>query len=135
MASNFFDHLKNIFTNKSDWNPEYEKTWNTYMINRYISHKSELLDVVVKIQQYPHMPVKSMYNFYKNLLPKQNFWIKYIKSTNVVHNEELLEKLATYFQLSKREIIDYLQILNKEEVITILEYIGEDEKTIKKLVK
>jgi len=135
MANNFFDHLKNIFTNKSDWNPEYEKSWNTYMINRYISHKPELLDAVLKIQQYPNMPTKSIYNFYKNLIPKQSFWIKYIKSSKIQYNDELVEKLANYFQLGKRETTEYLYILSKDEMSSILEYMGEDEKVIKKLLK
>ena len=104
MANNFFDHLKNIFTNKSDWNPEYEKSWNTYMINRYISHKPELLDAVLKIQQYPNMPTKAIYNFYKNLIPKQSFWIKYIKSSKIQHNDELIEKLANYFQIGRAHV-------------------------------
>jgi len=135
MAKTFFDHLKNILSSKSPWEPADEKAWNTYMINRYLSHKPELLDLVVLVQRYPSLPPKCIYNIYKEVVPPSNPWIKYIKSSEENTNDELLEKLSIYYEVGKKDVKDYLLLLTKSDLTSILVSMGEDEKSIKKLLK
>ena len=50
-------------------------------------------------------------------------------------SNDLSEKLAIYFESSKREVKDHLDVLSKDEVKEILEALGTDSKEIKKLIK
>ena len=65
------------------------------------------------------MPPDKMYDFYKDVIPKKKTWSKYIKS-NLKYDTEQIETLAKYFQCSTREIKDYLNILEKQEIDVIL---------------
>jgi hypothetical protein len=43
--------------------------------------------------------------------------------------------LTRYFEVSEREVKDYLEILSKDEVIEIIQKFGVDKKDIKKWLK
>ena len=51
------------------------------------------------------------------------------------YNKELLEYLSRWYKISKREVIDYLELLKKDEVIGILKKYGLTDKEAKKLLK
>jgi hypothetical protein len=68
---------------------------------------------------YP-MPNDKLYDFYKDVIPKQQIWNKWIKS-NMTWNDEEVILLATYFECSTREIKDnysLLESLNKDIIIS-----------------
>ena len=55
---NLFDWLNEITYSKRPWDKftdEEKSTFNTYMINRFISMDSNYIDVVNLIQQYPNI--------------------------------------------------------------------------------
>ena len=73
------------------------------------------------------------YKLYLDVLPKKKTWDKYIKSKKEEkYDKNVLEYLARYYQVSNREVKDYLEILSKEEVSDILKKYGVDKKEIKK---
>ena len=76
------------------------------------------IPIVGMAQTYP-MPNDKLYDFYKDVIPKKKTWSKYIKS-NLKYDTEQIETLAKYFQCSTREIKDYLNILEKQEIDVIL---------------
>jgi hypothetical protein len=135
---NLFGWLNEITLYKSpiekfteeDW-----KTFNTFMINKYISMNPEYIEIANYIQKYSNSPKQQIYTMYKNLIPKKKVYLKWIGGKKKSQNTELVEKLSQYFLVSKRETEDYLDILHKSDVKSILISMGEDDKNIKKLLK
>ena len=69
-----FDHIKQITNvqNQLYWDNITEadkKTWNNYMVHRFLSMKPEWIEVVNEIQKYWELKPKTIYQFYTNLLP------------------------------------------------------------------
>jgi hypothetical protein len=61
-----------------------------------------------------------LYNLYKDLIPKQYKYLKYIKSTKK-HEYDLdqVEAVSTYFEVSKKEAKQYIDMLPKDELNNI----------------
>ena len=134
---NIFDWLKEInykkspsesFTDK-DW-----EVWNSYMIHRFISMNPEFVEIANHVQEIPPQEKNMIYNIYKEYIPKNTKWNKYIKSRVKQSNKDLVEHLKTYFKVSSREILDYLKILDNKEISIILSKMGIEEKLIKQLL-
>jgi hypothetical protein len=137
MPISLFDWLNILTQSKDDWDSfsdEDKESFNPYMIHRYVSMKSEYIDLVNIIQTLPN-DKRLIYLTYKSLLPKNKVWFKYIKNTNKEINKELTDKIAEYFVCSTREAKDYIEILEKEKILSILGELGINEKEIKKLTK
>jgi len=134
----FFSILKYLTWEKKPWNKltEVEKeAINPYMLHRYISMCPDYIELVNLVQQIPSTEKEKIYRVYLDLIPQRNVYLKYIKSSNKSTSNDLLEKLALYFESSKREIGDYLDVLSKNEIKEILESLGTEEKELKKLLK
>jgi hypothetical protein len=135
---NVFDWLKEINTKKThpneftnqDWD-----TWNSYMVHRFLSMNPDFIELVNEVQMLPPTSKKQIYSIYREYIPKNNKWSKYIKSSTKEPDKDLVEYLKNYFKVSTREIKDYLKILDKKEIQSILSKQGLEEKEIKKLLK
>ena len=133
-----FEWLKEITLYKSnveDFTEDSWKNFNTYMINRYLSMNPDYIEIVNHIQKFSNSPKSQIYTMYKNIIPKKQVFLKYVGAKKKPQNTQLVEKLSKYFIISKREIVDYLDILNKKDIKNILVSMGEDEEDIKKLLK
>jgi len=135
---NVFDWLKEINTKKThsneftnqDWD-----TWNSYMVHRFLSMNPDFTELVNEVQMLPPTSKKQIYSIYREYIPKNNKWSKYVKSSTKEPDKDLVEYLKNYFKVSTREIKDYLKILDKKEIQSILSKQGLEEKEIKKLLK
>ena len=135
---NLFGWLNEITLYKSpiekfteeDW-----KTFNTFMVNKYISMNPEYIEIANYLQKYSNSPKQQIYTMYKNIIPKKKVYLKWVGGNKKSQNTELVEKLSQYFLVSKRETKEYLDILHKSDVKNILISMGEDDKNIKKLLK
>jgi len=135
---NLFDWLKEINYKKSPVDSFTNKEWeefNAYMIHRFISMNPDYIELVNEVQSFPPTEKQQIYQVYKEYIPKNNKWNKYIKSTVKQRNKDLIQYLTNYYQLSTREIKEYLQFLGDKEVIKILSQLGIEDKEIKKLLK
>lgn len=135
---NLFDWLKEINNKKSpvgSFSQEDWDNWNSYMVHRFLSMDPDLLELVNEVQKLPPTDKKKIYSIYKEFVPKNNKWNKYIKSTLKQRNKELTEYLKGYFQLSTREVKEYMELLGDEEILRILSQLGIENKTAKKLLK
>ncbi|MDC6464846.1 hypothetical protein PQZ39_00280 [bacterium] len=135
---NLFDWLKEINNKKSPVNSFTQEdwdNWNSYMVHRFLSMDPDLLELVNEVQKLPPTDKKKIYSIYKEFIPKNNKWNKYIKSTLKQRNKELIEYLKGYFQLSTREVKEYRELLGDEEILRILSQLGIDNKSAKKLLK
>jgi hypothetical protein len=135
---NVFDWLKEINSTKShpdtftnqDWD-----IWNSYMVHRFLSMNPDYIELVNEVQALPPSNKKQIYSIYREYIPKNNKWSKYVKSSSKEFDKDLILQLKKHFNVSIREIKDYLKILDKKEVQSILSKQGLEEKEIKKLLK
>jgi hypothetical protein len=135
---NVFDWLKEINTTKSDPNSFTEKdweVWNSYMVHRFLSQNEDFLELVNEVQKLPPQNKKEIYSIYREFIPKNNKWSKYIKSTIKQHNTDLINHLKEYWMCSSKEVKEYLEFLGNDEVLRILTQRGIDKKEIKALLK
>lgn len=136
--NNIFDWLKEINSTKShpdsfteqDWD-----IWNSYMVHRFLSMNVDFLPLVNEVQKITPTNKKEIYSIYREYIPKNNKWSKYIKSKVKQRNSELIDYLVSYFNISRREVKEYLNLLGDKEVTKILSQLGVEEKEIKKLLK
>lgn len=140
MAKHIFDHLKGITKDKTPWNSLSDgdkKSWDDYMITRWLSMNIEYLDFLNELQivNNSSMTSKDYYNMLLYSLPKKYTYIKYIKKPNTFENKkELLNFLSIVYKVSKRECLDIIDIfrslkLNDEfDIIMKTHGIQEDEK-------
>ena len=135
---NIFDWLKCInntkpttdsFTDK-DW-----EVWNSYMIHRFISMNPDYMELVNEVQIMDPRMKKEIYNIYKEFIPKNNKWNKYVKSKVKQPNKDLVDHIKDYFECSSKEAKEYINILATPEINRILTNRGLDKKEIKPLLK
>ena len=135
---NIFDWLKEINNKKSPVNSFSEKDWevfNSYMIHRFLSMNRDFLEIVNFVQSYPPQEKKAIYNIYREFIPKNNKWNKYIKSSIKQPNNDLVKIITDYYTCSQKEAKEYLNILDKQSIVSILDKIGVESKDQKQLLK
>jgi hypothetical protein len=132
-----FDWVKEIQYNKRPWSSfsnEEHDIFSNFMVNKIISMNPNCIEIVAEIQEFP-IPKEKLYQFYCQVLPKSKTFSKYIKPTKSLYTNEVLGLLASYFEVSTREILDYCNIISKQDIIDILLQTGLQDKEIKKLLK
>jgi hypothetical protein len=119
-----FDHLKNITTTKGKYLGD--EGWSNYMINRYLSMNQDYIELVNIIQKNTwQMKGENLYSLYKDIIPKSNVYLKYIKSkTSSKYKPDEIEAIQKYYQVSKREAKDYIDLLSKDDIKDILKQIN-----------
>ena len=117
---NIFDHLKNITTTKGPYLGD--EGWNNWMINRYLSMDPDYCEVVNYVQKNTwQMKGECLYNLYRDLIPKQYKFLKYIKAKNKKEfKAEEVEAVAAYFEISKKEAKECIEALTKEKLEEII---------------
>lgn len=140
-SKTIFQHLSGIKEKKESWESLSDmdkKSFSPFIINRWLSMNMDLLPIVNELQKYTigTLKAKEVYKLYLDFLPKRKTFDKYIKGKKEgKYNKELLEYLSRWYKISKREVIDYLELLKKDEVIGILKKYGLTDKEAKKLLK
>jgi len=120
-----FDHLKNLHTKKRNWddfNDEEKKNFNVYIINKALSFNPNYLDIINLVQKYSvgQITQKEVFKIYFSLLPSKFKFYKWIKGKNEKKDKEKAEYLAMHFNVSTREAYDYLNILDKKTIKSII---------------
>lgn len=121
--SNIFDHLKNITVTKGPYLGD--EGWNNRMINRYLSMDPEYCEVVNYIQKNTwQMKGEHLYNLYKDLIPQQYKFLKYIKASKKLdYKKEEIDAIKKYFEISEKQAKEYMNLLPKEEIENIISQI------------
>jgi hypothetical protein len=121
---NIFDHLKNITTQKGEFLGE--EGWNNWMINRYLSMSQDYCEVVNIVQKNTwQIKPEHLYNLYKDIIPKQYVFLKYIKAKNKVdYKKEEIDAVQKYFEVSGREAKEYIRMLPKDELTNIMSQVN-----------
>lgn len=140
-AKGLFDHINHV---REKQDPDYfdklsdadKKSWSNFMVCRFLSMQPELIDAVNQVQKYSG--VLSPKDFYKVLIafvPKRRAFYPYIKSKSEKYNPQLLKLLSTHFQDSERNVLEYISILTKDDVVSIISKYGYTEKQTKELLE
>ena len=141
---NPFEHVKNLHTKKRRWedfNDEEKKSFNVFIINKTLSFNPNYLGIVNMVQNYTGLNLvlsqKEVFNLYFNLLPTKFRFYKWIKGEKTKKEKEKAEYLAMHFKVSTREAYDYLKILDKKTIKSIIKNYKNDtsRKTIQSTKK
>lgn len=143
-----FDHLNAV---KKSQDPDYwsklserdKKTWSTFMINRFLSMNPDLVDIINELQHLTAlMEDRHVYRMLIEILPAHSGYHKYISAHTKKGREWVVDMIADYFQVSKREAegyyVVYKQSGDPSDLLMIADAIAlEDDKKeeIKKLIK
>jgi len=140
-AKTIFQHLSGIKEKKQSWESLTEmdkKSFSPFIINRWLSMNLDLLPIVNELQKYTigTLSARDVYKLYLDFLPKKKTFDKYVKGKkSSKYNKDMLAYLSQWYGVSQSEVKDYLEILSKDEVKTILKKYGLTDKEIKVLSK
>ena len=138
-----FDHIKQItdVQNPNYWDEisdEDKKTWSNYMVNRFLSMKSDWIDLVNEVQKYP-LESKDLYKVYTSILPKKRQWLRYVKGDKKMkYPKWVYEIVSKHLQCSMREASDAVEMYDishggQSELIDILMKYGKTEQECRKI--
>jgi len=119
-----FNHIQNITTSKGEYLGD--EGWNNWLINRYLSMNQDYVEAVNIIQKNTwNMKGEHLYNLYKDLIPKQYVFLKYVKATNKkTYDNDEINAVQKYFEISKKEAKEYIDMLPESELQTIKQQIN-----------
>ena len=135
------DWINQVLVHKKPWDSFEEseqKSFNTFIINRWLSMDKDFIEVVNVFQKYAigTLEPREVYKWYCEVLPRGKRFNKYIKGKrDKKYDKELVDIISGHFECSKLQTKDYLELIDKEELKTILEMYGLDKKTMKRLCK
>lgn len=145
-GAGIFDFINGMSRDKKSWDSFSEtdqKAFSPWLVNRWLSMIPEFTETVNVFQQFTIgiLKPREVYMLYSGVLPQQSLYLKYIKGKkDEKYSKDLIEFMKLYYSISKKEVIEYLEILLNtpegiEEVINILQKYGNDDKKIKKMLK
>ena len=135
---NIFDWLNHITLYKTPSTEFTDNDWenfNSYMVHRFISMNVYYVEIADYAQSMLPNMKKEIYNFYKEMIPKNKTYLKYVKQQTKGYSKDLLEKVADYYEVGIREARSYIAVMKKNELTQILGEMGLEDKEIKKLLK
>ena len=86
----------------------------------------EYCEVVNYVQKNTwQMKGEYLYNLYKDLIPQQYKFLKYIKASKKSdYKLDEVEAVQSYFEVSKKQAKEYIDVLSKDELETIKQQIN-----------
>ena len=133
--------INQILVYKTPWenfDESEQKTFSPFIVNRWLSMDNDFLEIVNFFQKYSIglLESKDTYKWYCDVLPKGKRFNRYIKGKKQVkYNDELVDIVCKHYETSKKECAEYIELLKKSELISMLELYGKNKKEIKKLLK
>ena len=136
-----FNWINEILVSKKHWNEfteDEQKKFSPFIINRWLSMDKDFLEIVNFFQKYSigTLEPREVYKWYCDMLPKGKRFNKYIKGKkDKKYDSWLIDLLTEYFGESKNHVKEYLELISKEELVSILQKYGTDPKQIKNICK
>lgn len=140
-AATMFDFIDGVTHKKKEWSRWSEmdqKAFSPFMMNRFLSMRMELTELVNEFQTYTIglLRPQETYRLYFELLPNNKAFAKYIKGKSEdKYEKDLVTQIAEHYQVSKSEAADYIDLMDKEQCDRILSMYGYSEGEKKKLLK
>tara|TARA_Y100001963_G_scaffold155246_1_gene245897 strand:+ start:607 stop:1023 length:417 start_codon:yes stop_codon:yes gene_type:complete len=135
-----FDWLNQVLVQKKSWesfSDSEHKTFSPFMINRFLSMDTDFIEIVNYFQEYAigTLEPREVYKWYCDVLPKGKRFNKYIKGKKSSYSKDLIDMLKIHFEVSSREITEYIELVDKEEITELLKKYGKNKKQIKGIMK
>ena len=136
-----FNWINEILVSKKHWNDfteDEQKKFSPFIINRWLSMDKDFIEIVNVFQKYAigTLEPREVYKWYCDVLPRGKRFNRYIKGKkSKKYDKKLIEILSSHFQCGKSNILDYLKLIDKNELVTILKTYGIESKQIKRMVK
>jgi hypothetical protein len=125
---NVFSWINEITYNKKSWdlfNDEQKSLFEPYIILRFLSMNKDYIDIINYIQSIPLLTKEQYYFILCDFIPKKKIWNKYIKKENKNDiKEEDINYISQYYQCSKKEAREYIEIMKSEDFLLHLEELG-----------
>jgi|SRR6056300_1075543 hypothetical protein len=140
-AATIFDFINGITHQKkewSEWSDHDQKQFSPFIVNRFLSMRMELTEVINELQRYTIglLSPKDTYRLYHGLLPSNKTFAKYIKGKKEdKYEKELVSQVAEHYQVSLAEATDYIDLMSKDSCSFLLQRYGYQPNEIKKLTK
>ncbi|MCK9430145.1 MAG: hypothetical protein M0R17_09095 [Candidatus Omnitrophica bacterium] len=140
------DFINNLSISKKPWEDytEHEqKKFNPYIVNLWLSMNIDYIETINQLQKYTigFLEPKIVYKLYLDFFPDSKIYLNYIKSkVKKKYQSEIIDYLIVYFEVSRTEVVDYLDILfntkeGVEHIKEILSKYGVGEKEQKRIMK
>jgi len=139
-----FDFITGVTSKKkawSEWSSEEQKKFSPFIVNRWLSMRMELTDLVNELQCYTigQLKPRDTYRLYHELLPNGKSFAKYIKGKKAdKYDDKLIKQLSDHFQVSKSEATEYAELLSKadcDQILTMYGYTATEKKKMMKGIK
>lgn len=140
-GATIFDFIGGVTDKKKSWDKWSEsdqKKFSVYIVNRWLSMRMELTELVNELQTYTIglLRPQETYKLYHELLPNNKAFAKYIKGKSEdKYDAALVSQIAEHYQVSKTEATDYVDLMDKISCERILTMYGYSEGDKKKLLK
>ena len=140
-TATIFDFINGITHQKkewSEWSVHEQKQFSQFIVNRFLSMRMELTEVINELQRYTIglLSPRDTYRLYHGLLPSNKTFAKYIKGKKEdKYEKELVSQVAEHYQVSLAEATDYVDLMSKDSCSFLLQRYGYAEKDIKRLTK
>jgi len=118
--------LKSINTTKEnvlfeDSNGKIEEAYNSFIINKSLSHFPDTIMQANTMNQYFELDKKLQYDFLLNSIRKKKRFSRWIKS-NIEENVEVVKQ---YYTVGNEKAVEILSLLNDEQISTIKNELSE----------
>ena len=140
-AATIFDFINGITHEKKEWkqwSQHHQKQFSPFIINRFLSMRMELTDIINELQRYTIglLSPRDTYRLYHGILPTNKTFAKYIKGEKEdKYEKQLVRQIAEHYQISLSEATDYVDLMSRDSCAFLLQRYGYQEKEIKQLVK
>lgn len=133
-ATKISDYINWLTKDKKPWNQlslEEQKGFQVFIINRFLSMDYYFCEAVNTFQKLTCSMEKEMvWKFYLEILPKENFYVKYIKpEEKEVTNKEILS-FVKHFSCTEEIAMEYVMLLKRkdlqDEIKKIVELYGKN---------
>ena len=111
-----FDYIKALTSTKEDLttHPEFQKTYNPFMINRWLSMDKSLVYAAFYGDQILNYVSKELhFKFLLNIIEKGHVYIQYKKPAPVDPSVKLI---SDYYDVSESEAKEIVYILSAEQI-------------------
>ena len=140
-SATIFDFINGITHQKKrweEWSDMDRKAFSPYMINRWLSMRMELIEVINELQKYTIgiLSPANVYKLYHGFLPSSKAFAKYIKGKKEEkYDSEMISLVAKHYQVNSRDAREYIELLGKDSCAQLILDYGYDKKAIKKMLK
>ncbi len=128
--SNPFDYITNISTStKSIWDGELsEKEYTPFIVNRGLSQFYDTVLFAQEMNQRSGIPGRWQYDFYRlGIEHKKKRFAKWNKPEKL----ENIDVIAHHYQINRRDVEQYLALLNTAEIDNIMDSLSKGGRNAK----